>query len=399
LFNAINQRDSIIAQRYNDIQKRIATSTKEDSISMTTFTFITALFLPGTFICALLSLTMIEWQPDFLTASNPTASATNAGESGSGNTTISIDDGNGNGNADVSKYFWVFWVIDIPLTFLVLLGWWLWFKRTKTAWMKENNIDPSKGEESESDSVRGKRKGGKSVSVSSQSTSPSRRSRRSGQGSVSSFSSRASGSTRGSGGTGESVRSRRSGGRSGTGHSSDEDDVEVDKVQVVGPFKGPKRTTTWKTDDEIEIFPVNAGDSDREEGKSLSLRVEPVSRRGTGLSTTSKASRPSPRDKEHKTKRRGSAGYVTGEKLERVESSRSEGDKGKRLRRVTESKVGEDEDKVDEKQDAATSEGVQKSFTADLRDRLAKARRGGRTEKEKEDDLEQGRKGSVPERE
>jgi hypothetical protein len=219
---------------------------------MTTFTFITALFLPGTFICALLSLTMIEWQPDFLTVSNPTASATASG-GGSGNTTISIDDGNGKGNADVSKYFWVFWVIDIPLTFLVLLGWWLWFKRTKTAWMKENNIDPSKGEESESESGRSKRKGGKSVSVSSRSTSPSRGSRRSGQGSASSFSSRGSGSTRGSGGSGESVRSRRSGGRSGTGHSSDEDDVEVDKVEVVGPFKGPKRTTTWKTDDEMVI--------------------------------------------------------------------------------------------------------------------------------------------------
>jgi hypothetical protein len=368
---------------------------------MTTFTFITALFLPGTFICALLSLTMIQWQPDFLTASNPTTvPITTTDGGGSGNTTIIIDDGNG--NADVSKYFWVFWVIDIPLTFLVLLGWWLWFKRTKTAWMRENNIllDPSKGDESESDSESRKRKGGKSVSVSSRSTSLSRSSRRSGPGSVSSFSSRASGSTRGIGGSGESVRSRRSGGRSGSDHSSDEDDVEAGKADVGGPFKAPKRMTTWKTDDEIETFPGRgAGETDKEERKSLSLRVEPVSRRSTGLSTASKGSKLSPRDKEHKKKRRGSAGYGTGEKLERVESSKSEGDKGMKLRRVTESKAGEDEDELDEKQDAPAPEGVQKRFASDLRDRLAKARRGGRAEKGKEDDLEQGRRGSAPERE
>ena len=127
LFNAINQRDSIIAQRYNDIARKIATSTKEDSIAMSTFTFITALFLPGTFMATFLSITMIDWQP---------GSSTSPGRSGTESDRRSTQ---------VSKFYWVFWAIDIPLTIIVMLGWWVWFRHAKRSWVRENGImlDPN----------------------------------------------------------------------------------------------------------------------------------------------------------------------------------------------------------------------------------------------------------------
>lgn len=268
--------------------------------------------------------------------------------------------------------------------------------------MRENHIllDPAAGTGDES----GSEKSAKTVSVSSRSVS-----RRSG-----SVSSRATGSTRSA--TDGSVRSRRSGSQRsrksnasnahGSGDEADKHANGPGAGQMHMHFKAPRRTTTWKTDDEIEIFDSvpaghrkasTGGDAEKDEKKSLSLRIEPVSRRSTGFSTWSQGEKEKDRKKKDKEKR-GSIG--PGEKLERVGSSRSEGDKetGKRLRRVTESKVGESEDDNDEKQDEkiggefAGENGVQKSFALDLRNRLAHARRGGRKEKDEEEDLEKGRK-------
>ncbi len=88
---------------------------------MSTFTFITALFLPGTFLATFLSLTMIDWQPGSFSSPG-------------GNQGIS------SGSTQVSKFYWVFWAIDIPLTVFVMLGWWVWFRRAKTTWVRENGI-------------------------------------------------------------------------------------------------------------------------------------------------------------------------------------------------------------------------------------------------------------------
>ncbi|RMZ88456.1 hypothetical protein DV736_g4312, partial [Chaetothyriales sp. CBS 134916] len=63
LFNASSQNDSLL-------NVKIAASTKEDSIVMKTFTFLTALFLPGTFVAALLSVTLINWFPSNDSPSN-----------------------------------------------------------------------------------------------------------------------------------------------------------------------------------------------------------------------------------------------------------------------------------------------------------------------------------------
>ena len=114
LFNASSQNDSML-------NVKIAASTKEDSISMKTFTFLTALFLPGTFIAALLSVTMITWLP-----------------SPSGNTTgvpQSSDSG-----ITVSKYYWIYWVLTVPITLLVMFGWYLWYRHANKRWLKQAGL-------------------------------------------------------------------------------------------------------------------------------------------------------------------------------------------------------------------------------------------------------------------
>lgn len=74
---------------------------------MKTLAFITALFLPGTFIASLFSTNMFDWKPSL--SYGPEQSPT------------------------MSPFFWVYWVVTVPLTSLVLMGWFWWYKRADTA--------------------------------------------------------------------------------------------------------------------------------------------------------------------------------------------------------------------------------------------------------------------------
>ena len=67
-----------------------------DSVAMMTLAVVTAIFLPGTFIASLFSMSMFDWQ----------AAA---------------------GSNVISGNFWIYWVVTIPLTVLVLVGWWVWW--------------------------------------------------------------------------------------------------------------------------------------------------------------------------------------------------------------------------------------------------------------------------------
>ena len=113
LFHASSQNDSLL-------NVRIAASTKEDSISMKTFTFLTALFLPGTFIATLLSANMIQWLPD---NSNSTQ-------------TESVTDS----DITISRYYWVYWVLTIPITLLVMFGWFLWYRHANRRWLSQAGL-------------------------------------------------------------------------------------------------------------------------------------------------------------------------------------------------------------------------------------------------------------------
>ena len=80
---------------------------------MITFTFITAFFLPGTFVSTLFSMPMFNWQA---ASSRPSQSK-------------------------VSAYFWVYWLVTIPLTMAVMTGWVLWYKYANRRWQEETEID------------------------------------------------------------------------------------------------------------------------------------------------------------------------------------------------------------------------------------------------------------------
>ena len=96
---------SITSQTDNRLSARIAVSSGRDSAAMKTLAFITAVFLPGTYIATLFSMSMFDWQ-----ATSP-----------SGSKAISSD------SSILSSKFWVYWVITIPLTLIVIISWRLWW--------------------------------------------------------------------------------------------------------------------------------------------------------------------------------------------------------------------------------------------------------------------------------
>jgi hypothetical protein len=67
---------------------------------MKTIAVLTILFLPGTFVATVLSIDMFQWQ--------------NGDDS----------------EPKVSNLFWIYWVIALPLTALVMAGWLFWTRKS-----------------------------------------------------------------------------------------------------------------------------------------------------------------------------------------------------------------------------------------------------------------------------
>lgn len=99
----------LISQKDAENSATIALSTMRDSTAMKTIAVLTTLFLPGTYVATLFSTTMFNWNPP---------------SSGSSTTPDSPDS-----TPTVSPYIWVYWVISIPLTLLVMLLWLFWSRR------------------------------------------------------------------------------------------------------------------------------------------------------------------------------------------------------------------------------------------------------------------------------
>ena len=89
---------SISSQTDNRLSARIAVSSGRDSTAMKTLAFITALFLPGTYVATLFSMSMFEWQ-----------------------------DSEASDTVNLSNKFWIYWATTIPLTAAVMVGWRLWW--------------------------------------------------------------------------------------------------------------------------------------------------------------------------------------------------------------------------------------------------------------------------------
>ncbi|KAF2463811.1 uncharacterized protein BDR25DRAFT_244802, partial [Lindgomyces ingoldianus] len=81
-----------------------------DSVAMKALAFVTTLFLPPTFIATLFSMSMFDWQADVK------AQSSNPNE----------------GTKVVSRRFWIYWVISMPLTIVVLSTWRIWRHQERT---------------------------------------------------------------------------------------------------------------------------------------------------------------------------------------------------------------------------------------------------------------------------
>ncbi|KAH8904144.1 hypothetical protein BR93DRAFT_971214 [Coniochaeta sp. PMI_546] len=90
LYSRISQRDSKVSINVAEQSHKIAETTREDSRMVRSIAVVSFLFLPATFVAAILSTGLVDFQPDELV---------------------------------VSKYWWVYVSFATALTALVVLGW------------------------------------------------------------------------------------------------------------------------------------------------------------------------------------------------------------------------------------------------------------------------------------
>ncbi|KAF2169606.1 hypothetical protein M409DRAFT_52133 [Zasmidium cellare ATCC 36951] len=101
LKNEINLAFHITSQHSNLISAKIAHAAQVDSRAMRTISILGLVFLPGTFISAIFSMSFFNFTPG-----NQEQAA----------------------RWTVSERFWLYWVVAIPVTALTVLVWWTWQK-------------------------------------------------------------------------------------------------------------------------------------------------------------------------------------------------------------------------------------------------------------------------------
>ena len=92
----LNVLYNFVAQLDNQTSAELAASASRDSTSMKILAFISALFLPGSFVSAMFSMDLFDWNQQ--------------------------DEGE-----VLSKKFWIYWAVAVPLTALTVLGWAAWW--------------------------------------------------------------------------------------------------------------------------------------------------------------------------------------------------------------------------------------------------------------------------------
>lgn len=122
-----------MAQEDNVLNARMAVASTRDSSSMKALAVITAIFLPGEFLASLFGSTFF----DFLAEDDPQS-------------TPSPDDDD---DEVLSARFWLYWLIAIPLTLLILCvwrGWWVtedrYFRRHLSKELSEERYWTSDGQ-------------------------------------------------------------------------------------------------------------------------------------------------------------------------------------------------------------------------------------------------------------
>lgn len=112
LYNIIAQKESKLNLEMAGQQRRLAHASKRDSNSMKTLSLLGAIFLPATYLASVFSMTFFNFQ------------------NGSGN--------DNNGGPVVAPQLWIYFVITIPLTLIIVLIWRIWDKRREKKYEAED---------------------------------------------------------------------------------------------------------------------------------------------------------------------------------------------------------------------------------------------------------------------
>ncbi|KAK4179781.1 hypothetical protein QBC36DRAFT_61163 [Triangularia setosa] len=119
LYNIIAQKESKLSLKMAGEQRRLAHNAKRDSSSMKTLSLLGAIFLPATYLASVFSMTFFDFND------NNNYSRSNGPVSGS----TSTGTGEERENQVVSPDLWIYFVITVPLTLLIVLIWRIWDKR------------------------------------------------------------------------------------------------------------------------------------------------------------------------------------------------------------------------------------------------------------------------------
>lgn len=104
-----------MAQEDNALNARMAVTSSRDSASMKALAVITAIFLPGEFIGTLFGMSMFDW----LAPSN--------GEEGPAKASAAAAGKEEESEKILSRQFWIYWIVSIPLTLFILFVWRAWW--------------------------------------------------------------------------------------------------------------------------------------------------------------------------------------------------------------------------------------------------------------------------------
>ncbi|PNY27947.1 Uncharacterized protein TCAP_02130 [Tolypocladium capitatum] len=111
LYNIMSQREARLNLEIAGEQRRIAHASKRDSTAMKTISLMGALFLPGTYLASVFSMSFFNFQ--------------------------------GGGNPMVAAQLWIYFVVAIPLT-AAIVGFWRWYDRRREAQYARDDEDLEK---------------------------------------------------------------------------------------------------------------------------------------------------------------------------------------------------------------------------------------------------------------
>lgn len=114
LYNIIAQKESKLNFQMAGEQRKLAHASTRDSAAMKVISLLGAIFFPGAYIASVFSMDFFNFQD----------------QSG----------------REVSSRFWIYWVVTVPVTGVIVIIWWVWERNRERRYEREDD-DLEKGSE------------------------------------------------------------------------------------------------------------------------------------------------------------------------------------------------------------------------------------------------------------